>query len=145
MKNLSLDCLILIFDELSELNESFIQRINYLYCCLLVNKEWCNIVVPILWKKSSSIYSYEKVEKLFNTILSCLSLSSKQFLTDNDIKLPSIIPLKPPLFNYANFCRFPDYGIISKITTMVFKEELKAGQQISDNKRNLLEQALQKP
>ena len=83
----------IIFNELYDRNS--------LHSCLLVNKEWCNIVVPILWNR----YSWSKSEKkLFNIILSCLPSSSKQLLSDNDIKLPSTIILKPSLFNYISFC-----------------------------------------
>src|SRR5256885_6135904 len=111
MEKLNIDCLILIFNELADKNS--------LHSCILVNKEWCNIVVPILWKE----YSYENSgQKLFNTILSCLSSSSKKFLSDNDIKLPSTIFLKAPLFNYVSFYKFP-HGLIVKIVKMVFGEE----------------------
>ena len=70
MEKLNVDCLYLIFNELT--NE------NSLYPCLLVNKEWCNMVVPILWKKYSWYEMNEDLEKkLYNTILSCLPSSSK--------------------------------------------------------------------
>ena len=69
MIKLNVDCLILLFNELQTDK-------NSLYSCLLVNKEWCKIVVPILWKEYSYAwyYSYANKEpnkKLFNTILSC--------------------------------------------------------------------------
>src|SRR3954452_11912447 len=89
MEKLNVDCLILIFDELTDKNS--------LHSCLLVNKEWCKLVVPILWKKYSR--ENEGSRKFLNTILSCLSTSSKKILSDNDIKLPSTILLKSPLFN----------------------------------------------
>src|SRR5438034_7538720 len=97
MKEINLDCLILIFDEL--------QR-KSLYSCLLVNKEWCNIVVPILWKKYLSYGLENEEEKIFNVLLSFLSSSSKQLLSDHNIELPSTILLKFPLFNYISFCEF---------------------------------------
>src|ERR1044072_4678180 len=105
----NVDCLFLIFNQMKE---------NSLHSCLFVNKEWCNIAVPILWKKYSDGFSFiekGKSEKLFNTMLSCLPLPSKQLLSDNDIKLPSTILLKTPLFNYISFCEFPEDEIINKI------------------------------
>ena len=42
MTRLNADCLIIIFDKLE------LQK--YLYPCLLVSKEWCNVAAPILWK-----------------------------------------------------------------------------------------------
>src|SRR3954451_18562699 len=105
MKSLNIDCFILIFNQLDN-------KI-YLHSCLLVNKQWCNIVVPILWKEYSWYGNSVGSEKNhFNTTLSCLSPSSKQFLSDNGIKLPSTILLKTPLFNYVSLCKFPDDTVI---------------------------------
>src|SRR5436190_1524712 len=113
MLRLNVDCLIYIFDEL--------QDKKLLHSCLLVNREWCHLVAPILWKK----YSWSNVEtsilfnKMINTILSCLPSSSKQLLSDKDIKLPSTILLKPPLFNYISFCEFPKSEVVKKIIGFV--------------------------
>src|SRR5581483_10931565 len=95
-----------------------------LYSCLLVNKEWCNIVVPILWKKISwydhpDSLTDNSEKRLFNTILSCLPPSSKQLLFDNGIKLPSAVLLEVPLFDYIGFCEFPMHYIINKIIKTV--------------------------
>src|ERR1041384_6300755 len=127
MTKLNTDCFRLIFCQTDQYS---------LHSCLLVNKEWCNIVVPILWKEYSW-YSWKDCDpilrmntkigvsekKLFNVILSCLSSSSKQLLSDNNIKLPSTILLKPLLFNYISFCQFPQAGIVNRIMEMVFKEQ----------------------
>ena len=129
MTKLNVDCLFLIFNELLEDS-------NSLYSCLLVNKEWCNVVAPILW----GIYSWgnrsELEKKVYNIILSCLPSPSKQLLFNNNIELPSTILLKPPLFNYISFCPYPSTSIINEIIGMV---ELN-----NDNKRNFLEQEIYK-
>src|SRR4051794_34761378 len=110
MEKINVDCLLLIFNELKN-------KENFLHFCFLVNKEWCNIAVPILWKEYSCVYLWstneenESYKKLINTILSCLSSSSNQLLSENDIKLPSTIFSKTPLFNYISFCKFPDAEI----------------------------------
>src|SRR5436309_3550496 len=100
MKKLNVDCLKLIFIELNDKNS--------LYSCLLVNRKWCSIVVPILWKRIPWCKSLRKgigsKEKLFNTILTCLPSSSKQLLSDNGINLPSIVLSNTTLFNYIGFC-----------------------------------------
>src|ERR1051325_4106409 len=116
MNKLNIDCLVLIFNQADK---------NSLYSCLLVNKEWCSVVVPILWKKFSWYvdYNYDIVSRLkrrpFNTILSCLPTSSKQLLSDNDVQLPSTILLRSPLFDYINFCEFPRDRIINQIIKTV--------------------------
>src|SRR3954453_22611372 len=109
MAKLNVDCHSLIFNELQ-------RDKNSLHSCLLVNKEWCNVVIPILWKNHSEEGLEKKQKNFFNTILSCLPSSSKQLLSDNDIKLPSTILLKPTLFNYISFCKFPKaYSIYKNI------------------------------
>ncbi|GET03563.1 hypothetical protein GLOIN_2v1592804 [Rhizophagus clarus] len=129
---LNVDCLLFIFDELLDKKS--------LRSCLLVNREWCSLVAPILWK----LYSWYNIEKsivfnkTINTILSCLPISSKQILSDNNIKLPSTILLKPPLFNYISFCEFPSSEVINKITGFVL------GNFNSDDKINCFEREIYK-
>jgi hypothetical protein len=72
MIKLNVDCLALIFNELQE-------NKNSLYSCLLVNRDWCIVAVPILWKNHSWC---NKHEKIFNIILSYLPSSSKQLLSE---------------------------------------------------------------
>ncbi|CAG8648864.1 9111_t:CDS:2 [Rhizophagus irregularis] len=131
MTELNFDCLTLIFDELRTDKKS-------LHSCLFVNKKWCNIVVPILWKYSLYNLSEQKEEKIFNIILSCLPLSSKQLLLVNDIKLSSKILLNTPTFNYISFCKFPENEVIRKIIEMVL------GDLTRYYKRNILEQEIYK-
>ncbi|PKY32579.1 hypothetical protein RhiirB3_450860 [Rhizophagus irregularis] len=76
MINVNLDCLRLIFNKLQGDKQS-------LHSCLLVSKEWC---------------------QLHDTIY--LPSSSKILLSDNNIKLPLTVLLKPSLFNYISFCKF---------------------------------------
>src|SRR6266498_1571227 len=123
---LNLDCLILIIKKLQ--NDK-----NSLHSCLLVNKEWCNIIVPILWKHSLNV----PIRNVFEIILSCLSSSSKQILINNDIKLPLLT--KTPLFNYISFCKFPVPGDVNGIIEMVL------GKLNSyDKKSNILEREIYK-
>ena len=127
MLQLNVDCLVLIFGELQDKKS--------LHSCLLVNREWCCLVVPILWKK----YSWCNVDKpILNTILSWLPYSSTQILLGNGIKLPPTILLKPPLLNYISFCEFPEYKVIKRSTEMVL------GKLKNYYKRSLLEQEIYK-
>jgi hypothetical protein len=117
MNKLNVDCLILIFHQMDR---------NPLYPCLLVNRGWCRLIVPILWKKYSwdEDLWYSKSDsrkKLFNTIISFIPSTSKKLLSENDIKLPSTNLLKPILFNYISFCEFPVVEIINVIVEMVFE------------------------
>ncbi|PKC56105.1 hypothetical protein RhiirA1_542241 [Rhizophagus irregularis] len=133
---LNSDCLNLIFDELIYDKKS-------LHSCLLVNKRWCNVVVPILWKKHawSDCVKYlreVKMRRVFKTILSFLSSSSRLFLSDNEISIPPIIPETTPTFNYISFCNFPEDEIIKIIMRAIFKRIR------SDDKKKILEQEIYK-
>ncbi|GBB98243.1 hypothetical protein RclHR1_03180008 [Rhizophagus clarus] len=137
MEKLNVDCLVLIFNELRESKKS-------LYSCILVNREWCHLVVPILWSNYQYILREKSRKKFSNTILSCLPTSSKQLLFDNAISLPSTVFSKPPTFNYVSLCKFLRVEIIDNIIRVVL---LKQG--ISKNidylqKRELLEQEIYK-
>ncbi|GBC03823.1 hypothetical protein RclHR1_05340009 [Rhizophagus clarus] len=131
MSRLNVDCLVLVFNELRDKNS--------LYSCLLVNREWCHLVVPILWNNFSWCNVDEDESIFFDTILSLLPSTSRQFLSDNYIKLPSSIILKPPLFNYISFCKFPEADAIKRITEMVLDFN-----SYDKRKRNLLEQEIYK-
>ena len=92
------DCLRIIFTELQHNRRS-------LYSCILVNRFWCQIAIPILWKDP---YLYNdntpsSHRKLYSTIIYFLQESSKQLLIDNNIILPSTAFSNKPLFNYISF------------------------------------------
>ncbi|CAB4418769.1 unnamed protein product [Rhizophagus irregularis] len=127
MEEINFDCLVLIFNILKNDKKS-------LHSCLLVNKKWCNIVVPILWKS----YSLDEInEKLCNVILSFLPSSSKKLLSNNNIKLPPTL-LKFPLFNYISFCRYISPDNVDEIIDIVLKNLC------NYHRRNLLEQEIYK-
>ncbi|CAB4418289.1 unnamed protein product [Rhizophagus irregularis] len=78
------------------------------------------------------------MRRVFKTILSFLSSSSRLFLSDNEISIPPIIPETTPTFNYISFCNFPKDEIIKIIMRTIFKR-IK-----SDDKKKILEQEIYK-
>src|SRR5256885_2963380 len=84
---MSADCLNEIFECLEE------DKVT-LRSCLLVNRLWCEVSVRILWK---SIRNY-------NTLIACLPNESKEILYKEGI-ITSISASKPPVFDYASFCK----------------------------------------
>src|SRR6185369_4162402 len=68
-----------------------------LFSCILVNKEWHNINIPILWR--DPFYSAGSIRVLIN----CLLVTDKDFLTRNNIKLSFELLDRLPLYNYAKF------------------------------------------
>ncbi|PKY24105.1 hypothetical protein RhiirB3_438539 [Rhizophagus irregularis] len=83
---LPIDCLNNIFEHLES------DKVT-LYSCLLVNRLWCKLSVRILWSKIRN----------YNTLISCLPNESKEILLNNGILITNS---KPPIFNYASFCKF---------------------------------------
>ncbi|RIA91542.1 hypothetical protein C1645_116470 [Glomus cerebriforme] len=116
------DCLRIIFTELEEDSAS-------LYSCILVNRFWCRIAIPILWKNPFIYFVYGKIsrDKLCNVIIHLLPQSSKQLLFDNNIDLPpSSTFSNEPLFNYISFfSHISPYYINDMIQTLTNKEEEK--------------------
>ncbi|CAB4407617.1 unnamed protein product [Rhizophagus irregularis] len=107
MSTLNEDILYLIFFK--ELQDDK----NTLYSCLLVNKTWCEIIIPILWKNP---WKKRNEKILFNIIFSYLSDELKNnlcqkidFLTDS---------YKKPLFDYISFCRHLNFVEIERIIDM---------------------------
>jgi hypothetical protein len=97
------DCLEIILNELRFDSTT-------LHSCILVNRLWCRIAIPILWKKFFYFYYCNRTEpnsrnKFYDIIIYLLPKSSKQLLIDKNIlKLPyDNINESIPLFNYINF------------------------------------------
>jgi hypothetical protein len=131
MERLNIDCLILIFNELQADKKS-------LHSCLLVNREWCHLVVPILWGKYPwHVIDRKESEKLINVIISHLPSSSRQLLSENNVSLPSTIFSKPSTFNYVSLCKFPGAENINNIINIVNNYDF-------TKRRDLLEQEIYK-
>src|SRR5436190_18829274 len=75
-----------------------------LHSCLLVNRLWCKIAIPLLWNnpwQGTPILMDEDYKKnwpaLIRTLLSCLPEESKEILRKNGIDLLlQKSPSKPP-------------------------------------------------
>src|SRR6266498_5105205 len=93
MSKLNRDVLYLIFKELQDDK-------NVLYSCLLVNKTWCEIIIPILWNDPWKYLNKGKEKLLLNSIISHLSDKSKDNLGQE-----MVISYQRPIFNYISFCR----------------------------------------
>ncbi|PKC03991.1 hypothetical protein RhiirA5_422916 [Rhizophagus irregularis] len=110
MLKLNRDILLLIFEEIHNDKKD-------LYPILTVNKIWCEIIIPILWKDPWKYLKWEKDKILFNIIISQLSENSK-----NDLKIQGIdifYYYKKPLFNYINFCKILNLNAIDRIINTI--------------------------
>ncbi|RIA97861.1 hypothetical protein C1645_813579 [Glomus cerebriforme] len=93
MAQLSADCLNEIFEYLED-------DMITLHSCLLVNRLWCEVSVRISWR---DVRNYR--DSNFRTLIACLPNESKEILNKNGINNISAPTSKPPMFNYAAFCR----------------------------------------
>jgi hypothetical protein len=109
MPTLNKDILFLIFEELQKDSES-------LFTCLMVNRLWCETVIPILWKNPWCYngINYSNKSSLFIIIARYLFDDIKEFITEKEIKL-SLTIHQPLLFDYLSFCKSINVNIINSI------------------------------
>ncbi len=98
MPNLYEDVLYLIFKELQDDKKS-------LYSFLLVDKTWCKIIIPMLWKDPWKFLSMGKEKFLLDLIIS-----------RND--LDKGFSHKKPMFDYISFCKHLNLNEIERIIKM---------------------------
>src|SRR6266487_3566860 len=102
MSKLNRDILYLIFKEFQDDKMT-------LYSCLLVNKTWCEIIIPILWKNPWKFLKGEE-KLLLNLIISFLSDESISQGIDFLRK-----SYKRPLINYISFCKHLNFNAIERM------------------------------
>jgi hypothetical protein len=117
MSKLNKDILFLIFEELKDDKKS-------LYSSILINKIWCEVAIPILWKDPWK--NLIKERSLLETVVSFLTNESRNYMISQGLNL-LIKPDKPPLFNYISFCRYLNLHKLERIiyTIRNIKEEIK--------------------
>ncbi|RIA94237.1 hypothetical protein C1645_873566 [Glomus cerebriforme] len=123
MSQLPVECLSEIFEYLEEDKDT-------LRSCLLVNRLWCRVSVRILWR---DIWNYK-------TLITSLPNESKNFLHENGISISS----KPPLFNYASFCKFLSVDDVNFEIRRHLKQQRKSisPQNLNDNTYIVLQEIL---
>ena len=116
MSKLNGDILYLIFKEFQD-NKRILQS------CLLVNKTWCEMIIPILWKNPWK-YLVGKEKLLLNIIVSHLSDDVKNDLMSQGIDFLNNCYQKP-LFDYISFCKHLNLDEIQRIINTDINENLK--------------------
>lgn len=92
---------------LEKILKNFTNESTTLYQCILVNRLWCHVAIPLLW---SNPFEYLKVQKydhgwqLIRTYLNCLPDNEKHIV--NKWILPS--DLQKTLFDYPTFLKCLD-------------------------------------
>src|SRR4051812_41532212 len=104
MFKLNKDVLFLIFEKLQKDSKS-------LFSCLMVNRLWCEIVIPILWRNPwHYTINYDNKVSLYYIIT---------FYLPNDIKeLLAKQPSQSISFDYLSFCKSIDVDILNIIISI---------------------------
>jgi hypothetical protein len=111
MSKLNKDILFIIFEELQDDSKS-------LFSCLMVNKLWCETIVPILWKNPWHYnINYSNKNYLFAIIAFYLSDDIKDYLTTQGVQLPTVSS-QSLLFDYLSFCRSINVNTINIIISI---------------------------
>ena len=71
MSRLNQDVLYFIIEELKDDKQT-------LFSCILVNKTWCETIIPILWRDPWKSLKKEKEKSLLNVIISHLLDESRK-------------------------------------------------------------------
>ncbi|EXX76174.1 uncharacterized protein OCT59_010122 [Rhizophagus irregularis] len=108
MSKLNKDILYLLFEELQD-------NSNFLFSCLMVNKLWCEIVIPLLWKDPWRYIDYRTNKNpLYSIITSYFSDDIKEFLKKEGIQILG----QSLAFDYLTFCRSINVDIIDDIISV---------------------------
>src|SRR6266542_3312457 len=103
MLKLNKDILFLIFEEFQKDSKS-------LFSCLMVNRLWCETIIPILWRNPwHYTISYNRVS-LYCIVAFYLPDDIKEFLTKR--------PLQSILFDYLSFCRSINVETLNNIISL---------------------------
>ena len=129
MSQLITDCLNDIFEYLEDDGATLLS-------CLLVNRLWCEIAVRILWRNGRKYNA-----TTFITLIACLPNESKKILRNNEINIPTSTS-KPPMFNYAAFCKsLSAYSLSDDIKRLLENQQSILKQDLY-NKTRIVEQEI---
>src|SRR5207248_2609649 len=92
----------LSLDSLREILGYFKNDRATLYSLLFVDRLWCNIAVPLLWRQPFELTSQENYDHIIQTYIYCLPEKEKSRFILAGVKLPNH---QKPLFDYPTFLR----------------------------------------
>jgi len=82
---------------------SFLDK-KSLYICLFVNRHWCRLIIPEIWRDPFVVYERSHNSAiLVNTLFQCFNEDDLSDLNSRAIKVPKNQP--SPLFEYGKFVR----------------------------------------
>ncbi|KAF0415575.1 f-box domain-containing protein [Gigaspora margarita] len=107
-------------------NECYYQIFNNLrhnhknlFSCALVNRQWCRIIIPILWSEPNRYFKDIRLIKIF---LLTLNFEEQALLIPFKINLPNY---PKPLFEYTNYITSVDYKLYNGVRNWLRYERYK--------------------
>jgi hypothetical protein len=101
---------------LEEVLQYLIEDPGTLYSCILVNRSWCRLTIPILWSDPFNNIKRKNPNNAnlsIRTFISCLDDSEKFSLTNEFIKIPN--SWKETLFDYPKYLKIFKYDHFGKL------------------------------
>ncbi|RIB23695.1 hypothetical protein C2G38_2072077 [Gigaspora rosea] len=100
-------------DCIEEIVEFLENNIRTLHSCLLVNRLWCQTVVPVLWRQPFRYKRFNPSANLLQTYWSCMTvdcipIEDRLILQEFNIKLPDSNQ-SSAIFNYPSFIKRLNY------------------------------------
>ncbi|KAF0541891.1 f-box domain-containing protein [Gigaspora margarita] len=89
------ECFVEIFNNFQNMHDY-----KNLYSCLLVNRQWCRTIIPILWKRP---LDYSRDTRLIRIYLLELNAKEQSLLIPYKIILPNC---PKPLFEYSSYTTY---------------------------------------
>ncbi|KAF0521651.1 f-box domain-containing protein [Gigaspora margarita] len=99
------ECLSEIFNNFGNNNSN---KYRFLFSCLLVNRQWCRNVIPVLWSRSLSHIGDRRLMRIY---LLSLNAEEKAPLIPLNISLPDG---PKPLFEYSSYTISIQYNCLEK-------------------------------
>jgi hypothetical protein len=109
MTSLPSQCLLKIFENVSIKKNFFNHKI--LHNCILVNKQWSSLAIPILWRNPLEIFSFEDddcIISIMKTYITSISQESKDSLTKNGLQLSEEI-FRQTTYDYPSYLQILKY------------------------------------
>src|SRR5581483_7618796 len=74
-----------------------------LFSCILLNRSWCKMAIPVLWSRPFANPMYGNNLNIFWTYISSLPIDKKRLLASRGIKLSNL--KRKPLFDYPKYLK----------------------------------------
>ncbi|RGB41749.1 hypothetical protein C1646_810508 [Rhizophagus diaphanus] len=117
-----MSCSKLFSGDLPELTYEFIiyfqNDISTLHSCILVNRLWCHLAIPLLWEDPFSFRTgnYNFIEIYLDNLNDDLKSKLSKYKINDDSLIPS-----NTLFNYAKFLKYLNISDIISCVEMWFE------------------------